>query len=584
MGATQHYNLITTPASTAKTLREWRLELAGESNSNMTKIDEAIWNASQTDTTLSESGKSADAKKVGDELTDLKSAIDYPSGWLSWTPGSISYSNGAITSTEGRWHTSLTLNSSVITKIVGENSATFAIAAWNDHVFIGLYKSDGTFAKTNTDTVYVSSFDVSKYSKSYSFTFITGDTANVKLYTTADRLELTKNNGFHNDIWTSGAVNGNPGEEVTIGTTSSQKNKRKYVYVQDLSFVKRITWASGYQGFAKIVNSEKIIVYQTNAYGSDAVIPASLQSAEYGMYVVSCRTDDNTIPITEAAAYTTFFNDSLIQNITYPQYYNGEKITLNAHGYNAYLALRIENISGYHKQGSAVYGDLLVQFYSDNYVQLINVQTGEIINSFTTTTGHGASAQFSTEFYADDDPYPLLYIAPAGDDTTIQVVRLTDDTWSVVRYISCPAHSFVAIDNDTNRLFIGTFDSTGAEHYTGTLTCYNLYFPTIDGNNYSYPLINTAHLADLHIFQCMLIHQGKLFFLSSSSNGVPHGTWIYVIDPYSGSIITIIKDFINALKNDEIEGMAVYYNTRFQKNLLLLVPTGVQAYALDFDV
>ena len=76
MGATQHYNLITTPASTAKTLREWRLEMADESNSNMTKIDEAIYNASLTDVTLSESGKAADAKKTGDDINGLKTVVN----------------------------------------------------------------------------------------------------------------------------------------------------------------------------------------------------------------------------------------------------------------------------------------------------------------------------------------------------------------------------------------------------------------------------------------------------------------------------------------------------------------------------
>ena len=39
MGATPHYNLITTPASTSKTFREWRLEMAGETDSNIDRFE-----------------------------------------------------------------------------------------------------------------------------------------------------------------------------------------------------------------------------------------------------------------------------------------------------------------------------------------------------------------------------------------------------------------------------------------------------------------------------------------------------------------------------------------------------------------
>ena len=69
MGSTSHYNLVTTPASTAKTFREWRLEMAGETDSNMTKIDEAIYNAASTDTTLSVAGKRPTRK--GSEMKSL---------------------------------------------------------------------------------------------------------------------------------------------------------------------------------------------------------------------------------------------------------------------------------------------------------------------------------------------------------------------------------------------------------------------------------------------------------------------------------------------------------------------------------
>ena len=148
----------------------------------MTKIDEAIYNAASTDTTLSVSGKAADAKKVGDEIADVKSSIDDITGGKKayaymnrpiWTQGIIRTDTGASSSnsTTTRARTSYFtpeevnfISPQTITVDGHDYTIYFRVYAYNpDNSFVGTWDGVDTFHKSTTNVPFVYSFDFSKY-------------------------------------------------------------------------------------------------------------------------------------------------------------------------------------------------------------------------------------------------------------------------------------------------------------------------------------------------------------------------------------------------------------------------------------
>lgn len=536
----------------------------------------------------------ADYTELAGDVSELKSAVIKQYDINVWDSGSVGALDGHITVTANRWYNTLMLNSDIALYIASENpNVEFCVAGWENGVFQGILHTDNTFAKNWNDSLWTTKFDFTKYPR-YNFTFVARSTDNtfnndVKIYTTSDKLEFAHYIGSKCDTFAQGGYNGNAGD--TISLNNSQV--RRHVLLKDLSYIEKITFADGFNAFPKIVDANNVMQYQISGNGQDAYIPKLYRNSSYGLALTVYKTGDASITNAEASAatkihFTKEYYDS------YKMYsYSGEKIGLNKHNFNVYNGISIQNISGKHKQGCAAYGDVLVQLYSDDYAQLINIDTGSIIHSFTTTTGHGASAQFSTEFYSASDKYPLLYVSPEmksdlSDSNEVQVIRVTDESWEIVRIIRVPNRSFAAIDNDMKKLVAVKIEKeiTG---WPKTLYIYDMNQPpTITDNVYEYPLVNTIPIGTYGVQQMCCLHQGNLFFLNSASDGNPHGTWIVVLDPYSGTVKNIIKDFPLGLSGttstSEVEGITIYYDKKFEKNMMFLVPSSTQTNKLDFDV
>ena len=133
----------------------------------------------QVDTTLTQTGRPADAKATGDAISALGDSVDTEIDALKedlfsvginadvWELGGISYGNGANAASNARVRTKTYLDDSVVF-VRNSDSTSFKMAlyAWNaSEGYAGCY--NGT-AFINTGTNYYSSFDLTKIRKTYS--------------------------------------------------------------------------------------------------------------------------------------------------------------------------------------------------------------------------------------------------------------------------------------------------------------------------------------------------------------------------------------------------------------------------------
>ena len=120
------------------------------------------------DATLTQQGKPADAKKVGDEFTGLKSALAYFEGVeesaspaSDWEQGEFATATGDRTDATNRIRTKaqgLPVNIKFVEAI---NGYKFLIYCWSDTEYLGIW-TGSTFTKTYISGIVVTSSDLTK--------------------------------------------------------------------------------------------------------------------------------------------------------------------------------------------------------------------------------------------------------------------------------------------------------------------------------------------------------------------------------------------------------------------------------------
>ena len=135
------------------------------------QIDDAVGKslaALPVDNTLSTTGKAADAKKTGDELNDLKSAL-----YFQKQGNSNGFVNGYINEQTGglRDSTKTMVNGRMynygydhLKSIKVADNYKFLIYAWaKDLTFLGVLQTDGTFLKSGVNAKYLTEIDLQDY-------------------------------------------------------------------------------------------------------------------------------------------------------------------------------------------------------------------------------------------------------------------------------------------------------------------------------------------------------------------------------------------------------------------------------------
>ena len=253
----------------------------------------------------------------------------------------------------------------------------------------------------------------------------------------------------------------------------------------------------------------------------------------------------------------------------YQYHTTGKKIDLSVQGFNAVkqpydlpLPRAIhEGLTS--RQDFDIYDGVLFQLYSDNYVALIDLDTGNVITSYPINSGHSNSCKFSEEFYDANDRYPLFYCF-GYNDNYVYVNRVTDSGAELIRkyYFQTNGYRFSGgIDTKNNKLitihYAWDSSSDGTNNHC-TITVWDLNRISEDSYGNLIPaIVKQTVIPFLPIVQGCTWFKDALYVTSGNYNsyGVPVRLTAFDAD---GNVVTEITDFPSEIKQVEAEGISFY--------------------------
>ena len=209
-------------------------------------------------------------------------------------------------------------------------------------------------------------------------------------------------------------------------------------------------------------------------------------------------------------------------------------------------------------QGFAIYGNDLLNFHdTNNVIDIYSLKTYKQIASIELepeSAAHCNTVSFGTEFYSDEDKYPLLYAQQNGLLNKINVYRIIykDSIYSAqkIQTISLTPcyHSLTAIDRVNKQLYV-IYANNGKR-----------YISQIAIPNYSNSLTSvdlrkaqkTHAISIPKVVQDTAFDNGKLYFICGKSK---EGE-LWIIDMHTK--IANIIDLTKYKMYDEPEGLEVY--------------------------
>lgn len=394
----------------------------------------------ETDTTLSISGKAADAKAVGDNITNLKSNLSDISGLL---PLTMTQGKFIVTSVSpvnvSELHTAATYQCCVVSCQEGDNfiirsKSGSAARAWCftdlNYNTISVANANAVLNKQeivapeNSSWLIINDENNSIYRPSYK--------GSLKLATVDELNELSEgyiyiNKTLQQTDFKSGYWMSN-GKYSTA--TDSLLNKRISIIDPPLvesGAVVNFTIPSGYNVSFKLFARKPDGTTQTALAESAWLSGVSSYTISHDGYLcVNYRVSNDsqistsdylaTIVIPEKAMlpYVEDLDERVtaLENGVGNYNYYGEKIRLNPYKF-AVNAIGNVSISGYTPQGACIYGNKLFQFYAYSKFAVYDLLTNTISSIFSFDAGtngiHCNSACFGNKLNSSDS-YPLLYV------------------------------------------------------------------------------------------------------------------------------------------------------------------------------
>lgn len=249
---------------------------------------------------------------------------------------------------------------------------------------------------------------------------------------------------------------------------------------------------------------------------------------------------------------------------------NGDDISAEAVDYTSYTvdkAYKSFNITP--SQGFAIKDGYLFQFratgtsvYDSCVVK--ELSSGDTEGNLTITSGHGDSASFSREYYAESDEFPLLYVTADTNPAKVYVNRVTKTTASLVKTYSFPLaqagyYAAHAYDEDNEIMYmVGyteqnyTSDDGGNNKTLVSKWDMSQLTQNQDGS-YTPTFISSYQIPFIYCMQGLQFHDGMIWI----SSGINNGSYIYVLDPSDG---TTLHTF-DLETTTEVEGLDFISNT-----------------------
>jgi hypothetical protein len=220
------------------------------------------------------------------------------------------------------------------------------------------------------------------------------------------------------------------------------------------------------------------------------------------------------------------------------------------------------------QQGMSICNGVVFQLYSNNVLVLMDYTTGQTISELNVKSDHGDTIDFSDEYYADGDEFPLAYITADSNPAKVYVTRITRTTTQLIKTYTFPLDktgyyaghsldplnrimyqvgyseaSFGTNENGTNYMIVSVWDLKEAETDNGDGT-----FTPAFVRSFKTPFIQTVQGQ---------AYVNGLIACVSSHNQLPTNSRIVFIDPDKGKIVSVLSEFPDNIKNElELEGIA----------------------------
>lgn len=547
----------------------------------------------QIDTTLSQSGHAADAKKTGDAITGLKADLNAVDPFENVAFSESNCQQGLYGASVGTYdsnHNNSICSKDYIpnkaTKIYCTNAYKMRLQAWENNIYKGVWNGSGFV--TQNPNYFQTIFDLFALSQSfpnytYKFVLFASDgtsavapTDAVNVY--AQYSKWTKQSVLNDGIdsvldytdkatWEVGSIyqDGGAYDGNTRAIRTPIANKihcQAGIVVNTANAAIRTLFAFRYDEYGTYVGrigevDKKAIVIPTDGYYRFVLISyADITSSEIPIYSYGFTIMGKAL-------------SEIVANInqTYAHHTTGKKIDLSTQGFNVAQRFSLPSTSIHEgliaRQDFDVYNDVLFQLYSDNYVALVNNNTGDVITHYAINSGHGNACQFSDEFYDPNDTYPMLYCF-AYSTNLVYVNRVTDSGATLVRTYKLDTAGYRfsgGLDIKNNQLVTIHYINNSSLDATNNgckISVWDLSDTTTDANDGTLKptLIKQTEVAFLPVIQGCTVFKDILYVC----NGYENPNIPVKITGYNknGDIVTEVADFPMAIVNSESESITFY--------------------------
>ena len=540
------------------------------------------------------------AKQISDLKEDLSeiytesafSADDFVQGW--WGASTGEYNKNVTYA--------ICLYSYIdknIVKITCSASYKMRLQAWDSNLSYQGIWNGSAFVKSNPRH-YETTFDLMQFNKLYSdFNFkivlfsadettsvVPSDCENVRIFYSRIKnlksdVDLAKNalygeyDSAVNAVWEVGSIYQSGGNydanDYAIRTPSANK-----VFLCS-GTVARTT--NALIGSMFLFQYDKQGVKYIGRIGTSGNTSIKVTEDGYYRFVLIKRVQDVAIDAESISLYSAGFSAlplalaDIMTAVTptgYSYHSIGKKIDLSAQGFNIKGAsYSLPAPSAVHeglesRQDFDIFNNVLFQLFSDNYVALVNIETGSVIASYAISSGHGNSCQFSNEFYDPSDNYPLLYCFGYSNNM-VYVNRVTDNEATLIKTYKLNDNGFRfsgGLDSQNNRLITIHFaknSSTDETDNYNVISVWDLNDVAVDNDDNTLipKLIKQTIIPFFPIVQGCFWFKQALYVVSGSYSAGSNPVKLTAFDS-DGNIITSITDFPDAIKRSEGEGISFY--------------------------
>lgn len=218
-------------------------------------------------------------------------------------------------------------------------------------------------------------------------------------------------------------------------------------------------------------------------------------------------------------------------------------------------------------QGIAIDNGVLFQGYGEGTIEMIDMSTGTIINSYKPdNTSHCGSLSFSDKYYANGDEFHLLYVASYNNPETA-VYRINRESCTLIKKYVIPVSDAgycqeSAIDKDENIIWTIAHKNNSYESGGGLiLSSWDIQNATDNGNGTFTPALNNK--VEMHwipYLQFIQPFNGLLFVGFGSDLNTEAGASKIIVFDKNGMVHSELSDVPSGMAVAEIEGCDMVLN------------------------